>query len=113
MQPPRRLGPRQVAALRRTAPVVAVGLCAVAIVAGGPLYPLFVLMLVALAVTAATTAGWPALAALAVALLAPFRSVPTLDRGVLLACVSALVWTALRWRARARDLQARRAAAEH
>ena len=46
------------------------------------------------------------------ALLAPYGSVPTADRWLLLGLVSGLVWTGCRWRARAKDLQSRRAAAE-
>ena len=92
--------------------MIGVCLCAAAILAGGALYSVYIVMLLTLGVTATVTRGWLATAALVVAVLAPAWSVPTLDRGVLLGCVSALVWSACRWRARARDLQSRRAAVE-
>lgn len=98
--------------LRRGIPVAAACLCAAAIVAGGALYVWFFAMLVALGVTATVTRGWAGLAALVIGVLAPFPSVPTLDRGVLLALISALVWTVCRWRARAREQQVQRTATE-
>jgi signal transduction histidine kinase len=103
---------RVVAVVRRTAPVSAVCLCAVGTALGDPLYAWYFAMLLALGVAATVTRDWTATAAVVVAFVAPFGSVPTRDRGLLLGLISTLVWAACRWRARAEEQRTQRAAAE-
>ncbi len=112
MLPPTMPGKGAVAALRSHLPVACVCACAVGIVAGGSLYAWYFTLLVALGVTATVSRGWTAAAAVAVAIVAPFASVPTLDRGVLLGLMSTLVWAACAWRSRAEEQRTQRILAE-